>query len=76
MLIHDPVGDLSAASIDVKAGTALDPVDYPGTAHFLEHMLFQGTEKYPDESEYMNFIKNNGGMMNAFTSQVNTNFHF
>ena len=52
MLIHDPAGDMSAASLDVGVGAALDPKEYPGTAHFLEHMLFQGTEKYPKENEY------------------------
>ena len=40
LLIHDPEGDMSAASLDVKVGAALDPKEYPGTAHFLEHMLF------------------------------------
>ena len=76
MLIHDPEGDMSAASLDVKVGAALDPKENPGTAHFLEHMLFQGTEKYPSENEYSEFMSNNGGMNNAFTSQTNTNYHF
>jgi len=39
-------------------------------------MLFQGTEKYPDESEYMAYIKDNGGSNNAFTTMEDTNFHF
>ena len=76
MLIHDPEADMSAASLDVKVGAALDPKDYMGTAHFLEHMLFQGSEKYPNESEYMEHMKNNGGRCNAFTSKTNTNYHF
>ena len=76
MLIHDPKGDMSAAAIDVRAGAALDPNDFPGTAHFLEHMLFQGTEKYPKENEYFEFISNNGGTANAYTTMTNTNYHF
>lgn len=68
MLIHDPKGDHSAASIDVKVGGALDPKRYSGTAHFLEHMLFQGTKKYPKENEYAQFIANNGGTNNAYTT--------
>lgn len=47
-----------------------------GTAHFLEHMLFMGSEKYPSENEYSVFIKDNGGMSNAFTSLTDTNYHF
>lgn len=76
LLIHDPEGDRSACALDVRVGAALDPKELPGTAHFLEHMLFQGTEKYPIENEYSEFISNNGGSNNAFTSQTNTNFHF
>jgi len=52
LLISDPEADKSAASLEVKVGSALDPPPLYGTAHFLEHMLFQGTEKYPVENEY------------------------
>ena len=52
LLVSDPESDKSAASLGVKVGSALDPVPLYGTAHFLEHMLFMGTGKYPDENEY------------------------
>ena len=39
-------------------------------------MLFQGTEKYPDENEYNKYISDNAGTNNAYTDLVNTNFHF
>ena len=35
-----------------------------------------GTEKYPDENEYSEFIQNNSGYNNAWTSLTNTNYHF
>lgn len=76
LLVHDPEADKSAAAVDVKVGCSLDPKPLYGTAHFLEHMLFQGTEKYPRENEYSEFMQNNGGMNNAFTSLTNTNYHF
>ena len=76
MLISDPEADKSAASLDVGVGSSLDPVEFYGTAHFLEHMLFQGTEKYPDESEYGVYISNHGGSNNAYTDDTDTNFHF
>ena len=76
VLIHDPEADKSACALDVNVGCSLDPKPYYGTAHFLEHMLFQGTEKYPRENEYIEFMANNGGANNAFTSLVNTNYHF
>ena len=76
LLVHDPEGDKSAASLDVRVGCSLDPKPLYGTAHFLEHMLFMGTEKYPSENEYTEFIKNNGGGDNAYTSLTDTNYYF
>lgn len=76
MLITDPEGDKAAAALDVKVGCSLDPKPFFGTAHFLEHMLFQGTEKYPSENEYSEFMSKNGGYNNAYTALTNTNFHF
>ena len=35
-----------------------------------------GTKKYPDESEYQNYITKNSGDTNAFTSSLNTNYIF
>jgi len=76
LLIHDAEADKSAASLSVKVGFHQDPVDRPGLAHFLEHMLFLGTEKYPKEDEYANFISENSGTRNAFTSAYETNYFF
>ncbi len=76
MLISDKESDKSAAALDVKVGGALDPRPLFGTAHFLEHMLFMGTEKYPSENEYSEYITNNGGMNNAWTSLTDTNYQF
>jgi len=44
-LIHDPDTEKSSACLDVKVGSLADPKDVNGLAHFLEHMLFMGTEK-------------------------------
>lgn len=45
MLISDPTTDRSAASVDVHIGYMLDPKEFPGLAHFCEHMLFMGSKK-------------------------------
>ena len=45
LLISDPGIDQSSASMAVSAGSWDDPAEYPGMAHFCEHMLFLGTEK-------------------------------
>jgi insulysin len=75
-LISDPDADQSAAALTVKIGSWDDPDVYPGLAHFLEHMLFLGTKKYPKESEYDRFIKEHGGSANAFTSNDFTSYLF
>lgn len=41
-------------------GHMCDPEELPGLAHFCEHMLFLGTEKYPVENEYPRFISEHG----------------
>ena len=41
-----------------------------GLSHYLEHMLFMGSEKYPDENEYDAYLAKHGGSSNAFTELV------
>ncbi len=76
LLISDPGADQSAAGVAVDAGSWEDPKEYPGMAHFLEHMLFMGTQAYPNEFEYMQFISDHGGGVNAFTASDRTVYMF
>lgn len=75
-LISDPFVQQSAAAVVVEVGSWDDPEEYPGMAHFVEHLLFMGTETYPKESEYSQFIKDHGGLENAFTSTDKTVYGF
>ncbi len=75
-LVSDPATDKSAASLDVHVGSGSNPPGWQGLAHFLEHMLFLGNEKYPEVGEYMNFIGDHGGDTNAYTSFAHTNYFF
>lgn len=75
-IISDPHLPKSAAALAVQAGSWDDPEQYPGMAHFLEHMLFMGNEAYPKEFEYMQFINENGGMVNAYTASDRTVYMF
>lgn len=53
-----------------------DPENLPGLAHFCEHMLFLGTEKYPDENAYSTYLSQNGGHSNAATYPTMTKYYF
>lgn len=59
LLVSDTVTDKSAAALTVDVGHMSDPNDIPGLAHFCEHMLFLGTEKYPNENAYSTFLSGN-----------------
>ncbi|HAS14672.1 MAG TPA: peptidase M16, partial [Idiomarina abyssalis] len=76
MLVSDPNTDKSAASLSVGVGLLQDPETQQGMAHYLEHMLFLGTEKYPDTNGYSEFMSNNGGSQNAYTWLDITNYMF
>ncbi|XP_022670450.1 nardilysin-like [Varroa destructor] len=67
---------MAAASLTVHCGSLQDPNDIGGVAHYLEHMLFLGSEKYPVENEYTKFIAQQGGTSNAYTNFDSTTFYF
>uniref|UniRef100_A0A8C5H0P9 Nardilysin a (N-arginine dibasic convertase) n=1 Tax=Gouania willdenowi TaxID=441366 RepID=A0A8C5H0P9_GOUWI len=66
----------SAAALCVGVGSFSDPTDLPGLAHFLEHMVFMGSEKYPSENGFDAFLKKHGGSDNASTDCERTIFQF
>ncbi len=76
MLVSDPETEKAAAALDVNAGSNADPAEFQGLAHFLEHMLFLGTRKYPQSGEYQEYISSHGGSHNAYTAFENTNYYF
>ncbi len=76
LLCSDPTFNLSSAALAIDVGSLDDPTGRPGLAHFLEHMLFLGTTKYPGESDYAGFIKTNGGTHNGFTGGATTVYPF
>jgi len=75
-LVSDPASEKSAACLATKVGSMSDPPEAPGLAHFLEHMLFLGTETYPVENAYSSYLSSHGGFSNAYTSQEETVYYF
>ncbi len=75
-LISDPEANQSAAAVSVESGSCDDPDEYPGMAHFCEHMLFMGSKKYPDENVFWQKIVDNCGTTNAYTKPDRTVYMF
>lgn len=76
MLVHTPNATKAAAAMTVDAGSSDDPPNRLGLAHFLEHMLFLGTQSYPEPDDYSQYIGQHGGRHNAFTAHQQTTFFF
>ncbi|EDP59201.1 insulinase family protein [Vibrio sp. AND4] len=76
LLIHSDTAQQSAAALAVNVGHFDDPIDRQGLAHYLEHMLFLGTEKYPKVGEFQSYISQHGGANNAWTGTEHTCFFF
>lgn len=66
----------SAAALCIGVGSFSDPDNIPGFAHFLEHMVFMGSSKYPGDNELDDFISTRGGETNACTDMERTCFYF
>jgi len=76
LLVSDSETDTEAAAVHVRAGHFDDPDDRAGLAHFHEHMVFLGSEKYPNEGEFESFLSQQGGAANAYTDMQDTNYYF
>lgn len=76
ILVSDPRATLSGAAMSVGVGSYHEDKAINGLAHLHEHMLFLGSKKYPNRTEFINLISRGGGDFNAFTSGTETNYHF
>lgn len=66
----------AAVAMAVGAGSFTDPADLQGLSHYLEHMLFMGSEEFPEENAYDAFLVQHAGSSNGYTEAEYTNFHF
>ena len=58
----------------LRAGSRYETLDNNGISHFVEHMVFDGTEKWPTEEEVMDVITHRGGEWNGWTSEETTTY--
>ncbi|KAB0486136.1 coenzyme PQQ biosynthesis probable peptidase PqqF [Pseudomonas reinekei] len=75
-LRHAPNLKRCAAALRVAAGSHDVPLAWPGLAHFLEHLLFLGTERFPAGQGLMAYVQSHGGQVNARTSERTTDYFF
>ena len=71
---HHPSSRAVCAGIFVDLGTRDEPADMVGAAHFIEHMVFKGTETR-DAYEIAKSLEAVGGDLNAYTTREQTCFH-
>ena len=62
LIVSDPSSEKASGSLAVATGAANDPIDRSGLAHFTEHAVFLGSEKYPQEDAYKQYLSKNGGI--------------
>lgn len=69
-IIFIPNKSVESVAVILKgmAGSRHENRNQVGIAHFLEHLVFDGTEKYPTSKELESLIESLGGMANAATS--------
>jgi len=69
-------GKKASCAMCCGVGYLSDPSDLGGLAHFVEHMVFMGSEKYPDENAWGTFLNERGGSDNGETDSEHTVFYF
>jgi predicted Zn-dependent peptidase len=63
-----------ATSVMVAVGSRYETPKVNGISHFLEHMVFKGTQKFPTTDD-VNTIERAGGLQNAYTDIDITCYH-
>ena len=77
IVLFEKIDSVRSASVGIwiRNGSRYESVVENGVSHFIEHMLFKGTEKRNSSqiAEEMDAI---GGQFNAFTTKECTSFYF
>merc|ERR1712230_126612 len=71
---HAPYAQTSTVGVWIDAGSRAETDRTDGTAHFLEHLAFKGTQKRTQNQLELE-IENMGGHLNAYTSRENTVYY-
>lgn len=76
-LITVPMPDTPSVTVTVWAGvgSSKEKRDKAGIAHFFEHIVFKGSQKYPSAKKIAEAVDSFGGEQNAFTGKELTGFY-
>ncbi len=75
-MVQAPHAQKAAAFVRIAAGSHDAPPQYPGLAHFLEHLLFLGSRGFSTEDGLLSFGRAWGGEVNASTRERHTEYFF
>jgi len=65
--VENPALHSFACDVRVHAGPRFEPREHAGLTHFLEHMIHQGSEHYPDSNTIVRAVEDLGGVIDAVT---------
>jgi len=76
VIVTEKMPHVRSASVGIwlSAGSRAEPSERNGIAHFIEHMVFKGTERRTAE-EIAQSVDSVGGMLDAFTAKEMTCFN-
>jgi predicted Zn-dependent peptidase len=77
-IVTAQVADARSLTVNIVVGTGSRFEDYAvngGVSHFLEHVLFKGTKKYPTAQHIAEAVDAVGGYNNAYTGEDVTSFY-
>jgi zinc protease len=73
LLLEDRRSPIVSFQVWYRVGSRNEQRGATGLAHFLEHMMFKGTARYP-RGQFAEIVERNGGQNNAFTTQDITSY--
>jgi len=76
VLVELPASHQVLVTLMVRTGSRFEQPAQAGITHFLEHMLFRGNTRYPDENALNLAFEEVGGAPNANTGVESTEFYF
>lgn len=75
-IFFNPEMQEAVGALSVEAGSWDDPNEFAGMAHFVEHLVFLGSQQYPKEDDFLEYIHQRGGKCNASTLKDRTTYGF